>query len=155
MNRRHFLYRVLGGLSGAMVLTVSSLDTTDAQDALVMDAPTAREQMRSGGLTLVDIRRPDEWKKTGIAEGAKAITMHDPKGPKAFLANLLSGVEGDRSAPIGLICATGVRSTFMQRFLTNNGFTNVYNVKEGMLGRGPTPGWIKRGLPVVPYPGLG
>jgi len=28
------------------------------------------------------------------------------------------------------------------------GFTQVYNVKEGMVGSTAGPGWLKRGLPV-------
>ena len=39
-------------------------------------------------------------------------------------------------------------STQVQRYLQSQGFTNVYNVKEGMAGSGAGPGWIKRGLPV-------
>jgi hypothetical protein len=28
------------------------------------------------------------------------------------------------------------------------GFTNVYNVSEGMAGSKAGPGWIRRGLPI-------
>ncbi|MDP2809280.1 MAG: hypothetical protein Q8O34_03955 [Rhodocyclaceae bacterium] len=35
-----------------------------------------------------------------------------------------------------------------ERYLQSVGFTQVYNVKEGMAGSGAGPGWIKRGLPV-------
>ena len=52
------------------------------------------------------------------------------------------------SDPIALICRTGNRTTQVQRYLQGQGFTNVYNVKEGMAGSGAGPGWIKRGLPV-------
>ena len=38
----------------------------------------------------------------------------------------------------------------MQKELEARGFTRVYNVKEGMVGSGAGPGWIKRGLPVEP-----
>lgn len=36
----------------------------------------------------------------------------------------------------------------MQRVLREAGFTQVYNIKEGMAGSAAGPGWIKRGLPV-------
>jgi rhodanese-related sulfurtransferase len=36
----------------------------------------------------------------------------------------------------------------VQRYLQSQGFTQVYNVKEGMAGSGAGPGWLKRGLPV-------
>ena len=57
-------------------------------------------------------------------------------------------VGGDRNAPIGLICRTGNRTTQMQRVLQEAGFTQVYNIKEGMVGSGAGPGWIARGLPL-------
>ena len=61
---------------------------------------------------------------------------------------LLGEVKGDRSAPIALICRTGNRTTQVQRYLQSQGFTQVYNVREGMAGSGAGPGWLKRGLPV-------
>lgn len=113
----------------------------------VIDAPTAYERQQAGALTVIDIRRPDEWRATGIPDGGKAITMHDPAGHQAFMEKVLAGVEGDKNAPIGLICASGVRSTWASTYLARAGFTNVFNIKEGMLGRGRAPGWIERGLP--------
>ncbi len=44
---------------------------------------------------------------------------------------------------------TGNRTTHAQQFLKAQGFTQVYNVKEGMVGSAAGPGWIKRGLPIV------
>jgi rhodanese-related sulfurtransferase len=40
----------------------------------------------------------------------------------------------------------------MQKYLQEQGFTQVYNIKEGMVGSGGGPGWIKRGLPVEACP---
>jgi len=36
----------------------------------------------------------------------------------------------------------------MQKLLQDAGFTNVANVKEGMVGSSAGPDWIRRGLPV-------
>jgi rhodanese-related sulfurtransferase len=36
----------------------------------------------------------------------------------------------------------------VQRYLEAEGFTRVYNVKEGMAGSAAGPGWVKRGLPL-------
>jgi rhodanese-related sulfurtransferase len=52
--------------------------------------------------------------------------------------------------PIGLICRTGNRTTQVQAWLARQGYTNVYNVKEGMAGSRAGPGWIARGLPLEP-----
>ncbi|MDA0655674.1 MAG: hypothetical protein O2912_04615 [Proteobacteria bacterium] len=45
---------------------------------------TAYKAVESGTLTLIDVRSPEEWRKTGIAKGAVPITMHNPKGKNAF-----------------------------------------------------------------------
>lgn len=121
-----------------------------ATEEKVIDAPTAHEQMRAGALTLIDVRSPEEWQETGIARGAVPISIHDPDGPQTFLKKVTKAVKGDKSQPVGLICATGIRSTFAGRMLLANGFDHVFNVKEGMLGRRKAPGWIERGLPVEP-----
>ena len=115
-----------------------------------LSAPEAHERLRKGEILLLDIRRADEWRDTGIAEGATTLSMHDPAGPTGFLNAVLQAVEMNRDRPIALICASGVRSSWAQRFLQANGFTRVDNVIEGMLGRGKAPGWIRRGLPVTP-----
>jgi rhodanese-related sulfurtransferase len=67
---------------------------------------------------------------------------------RSFMDDLLAAVDGDKDAPIAIICRTGNRTTFTQRALMKQGFTNVFNVKEGMAGSGAGPGWLRRGLPV-------
>jgi rhodanese-related sulfurtransferase len=67
---------------------------------------------------------------------------------KTFAAEILDAVNGDREAPIAIICRTGNRTTYTQKALKDIGFTQVYNVKEGMVGSGAGPGWVRRGLPV-------
>ena len=111
-------------------------------------APDAAAAVAAGKITLIDIRTPPEWKETGVAKGAKLINMLHPQGASGFTNALLDQVKGDRNAPIALICRTGNRTTQVQRYLQSQGFTQVYNVKEGMAGSGAGPGWLKRGLPV-------
>jgi rhodanese-related sulfurtransferase len=59
-------------------------------------------------------------------------------------------VGGDKNKPIALICHSGSRTSHAQKFLQSQGFTQVYNVREGMAGSAAGPGWIRRGLPVEP-----
>ena len=113
-----------------------------------MAAPDAAAATAAGKITLIDIRTPPEWKETGVAKGAKLVNMLHPQGAPGFTNALLEQVKGDKNAPIALICRTGNRTTQVQRYLQSQGFTQVYNVKEGMAGSGAGPGWIKRGLPV-------
>ncbi len=113
-----------------------------------LTAPEAAAAVAAGKVTLIDIRTPPEWKETGVARGAKLLNMLHPQGAPGFTNALLDKVKGDKNAPIALICRTGNRTTQVQRYLQSQGFTNVYNVKEGMAGSGAGPGWLKRGLPV-------
>jgi rhodanese-related sulfurtransferase len=113
-------------------------------------APEAWSQAQAGQLTLIDIRRPDEWKQTGVAKGALEINMAHPQGAAGFVKQVEAELGGNKHAPVGLICRTGNRTTQMQKVLTDAGFTNVVNIKEGMAGSGAGPGWLARGLPTEP-----
>jgi rhodanese-related sulfurtransferase len=56
---------------------------------------------------------------------------------------------GDKSKPVALICAQGVRSSRLSRTLRKGGYTNIIDVPEGMTGSYAGPGWIERGLPIT------
>jgi rhodanese-related sulfurtransferase len=134
---KKFLLAALAGLPAAVI-------------AADIAAPDAYAALESGKLTLIDIRTPPEWRETGLAKGAKRLDMLHPGGAPGFVADLLKQVGNDRNAPIGLICRTGNRTTQVTRYLEAQGFTQVFNIKEGMVGSAAGPGWIKRGLPVEP-----
>jgi len=112
-----------------------------------LSAPQAHAGAKSGTLVLIDVRSPREWKQTGVPQRAKLVTIHHPRGANGFLEDILKAAGGDKSRPIALICAQGVRSSRGKRFLEARGFTNVHDVSEGMLGRGSQPGWLARRLP--------
>lgn len=113
-----------------------------------ISAQEASRRVQSGEMILVDIRRPEEWRQTGVAKGAVRLDMRDP----AFADKLLKLTDGNPNAPVGIICRTGNRTTQMQRALAGAGFSQVYNVREGMAGSQAGPGWIRQGLPVEPCP---
>lgn len=115
-----------------------------------LDVTDAHRRTRDGSVLLIDIRRPDEWEATGIPDGAQAIDMRRPD----FTDALLAVADQDRSRPIALICARGVRSAKLGERLTAAGFQNVLNVPEGMLGSGAGPGWLALGLPVQQHASL-
>ncbi len=117
---------------------------TEASAAENLDPPTAHRLAGEGKITLVDIRRPDEWAKTGSGEHAVRLDLRRDD----FIEELDKLVGGDRSAPLALICARGVRSARENNKLIAAGFTNVIDVPEGMLGNKRGPGWIKRDLPL-------
>ena len=100
-------------------------------------------------ILLLDIRTPMEWSRSGVPEGAVPLSIQRQDFPQA----LLELVDGDLSRPIALICATGSRSAMLQRYLQGQGYQQVSDVSEGMMGNRMAPGWLRRGLPVTPYQG--
>ena len=107
----------------------------------------AHELAVRGDILLVDIRRPDEWNRTGIGEGAVPIDMRR----KDFIAALETALGARADRPVALICARGVRSRRLTAGLLDAGLTNIVDVPEGMLGSGAGPGWLKSDLPTIPY----
>ena len=141
MKRRTFL-----ALSGAALLA-APLPTLAAGRAARISLEDAHKQADSGELALIDIRAPGEWAQSGIAPNAQTISMHMPD----FLKKLDAAMGGDKSRKIGLICAAGHRSDWLQTRLKPFGYENTYSVAEGMLGSKDGPGWIRRGLPTKKY----
>ena len=115
-----------------------------------LTAPQAYELQKSGQAPLIDIRSPLEWMQSGVPEGAHLISVHEP----GFLDKLLELLDHDKTRPFILICRTGNRTPYVMQALEQYGFTNMYEVPEGMSGSYRTPhapGWPGHGLPVRPY----
>lgn len=110
-----------------------------------LSTPDAHTAALTGTVLLIDIRRPDEWERTGVGEAAVPLDMRRSD----FIDALLARTKGRRDVPVALICARGVRSRRMTERLTEAGFSTIIDVPEGMLGSGAGPGWLKRGLPTV------
>ena len=128
----------------AMMLSMSA--QAAIAEATILSAPAAFEALQNQELVLIDIRSPEEWAETGVAEGAVALTMHSQDfGPK-----LTALFAAQPAAVFGLICATGGRTSYVIDVLEKNGITGVIDVSEGMLGNTLGVGWLARGLPVVP-----
>lgn len=140
--------RTFGWLALALWLT-PAWAFAQAADA-VLSAPETLSRVQEGKITLIDVRQPEEWRQTGVAKGALRISMQQPQGPTGLVQELSKAVGGNKAAPIALICRTGNRSGAVQKLLHDAGFTQVYNVKEGMAGSAGGPGWLARGLPLQP-----
>ncbi len=136
--------RAVLGAPVALWATASFADTQLEEIGNTLSVEDAYELALDGAITLVDIRRPDEWALTGVGEGATPLDMRR----KDFLTELDKLVGADRAKPVALICARGVRSKWLSKQLANAGFTRVIDVPEGMLGSRAGPGWVRIGLPV-------
>ena len=131
---------VVSSLLTALLLAAPAYAAPD------LTAPEALAAAQAGKVKLIDIRTQREWRETGIAPGAGRVDMY--QGAAAFAKGIEAATGGDKNAPIALICRTGNRTTQAQKFLESQGYTQVYNVKEGMAGSSAGPGWLKRGMPV-------
>jgi rhodanese-related sulfurtransferase len=96
------------------------------------------------GVPLYDIRRPEEWRETGVVEGSRKLTFVDAGGRPnpEFLPRLTAEV--GKNDPVILICRTGNRTDKLAReLMEKQGYTQVYNVRHGITG------WIAGNNPVV------
>jgi len=128
-----------------IVLAVWLSLTAGAGWAEIWTAPQAYEAVQKGEMVLLDIRTPKEWKASGVPEGAWPVNMYNANFSRA-LQTILTSNEGKR---IGMICAVGGRTGYVEKVLKKNGFPDIVNVGEGMHGSAHGKGWLKRGLPVV------
>ena len=119
-------------------------------ESTIISAQQAWEQAEAGEILIIDIRTEDEWRDTGVPAGAYRTSLFYAYGiPNIdFIGDVRDAVGDDVSRPIALICAAGVRSSIGRTLLEADGFDNVVDVGEGMLGSGDGPGWLARGLPV-------
>ncbi len=84
-------------------------------------------------VTLIDIRERDEWVQGHIPDAAFV--------PRGYLELQIEQHQTDRSQPLVIYCAGGVRSAFAARNLQEMGYTNVYSLIGGFGG------WKNAGLP--------
>jgi rhodanese-related sulfurtransferase len=95
------------------------------------------------GIKLIDIRRPEEWRQTGVVGGSIKSTAFDGEGRflKSFLEELEKTVQPHEE--FAVICRTGNRTASLSNWLaTKGGYKNVLNVEEGITS------WIKEQRPV-------
>jgi len=90
-------------------------------------------RLRDGGAQMVDVRATVEW-RGGHVPGALHIPFH------AMARRGSAELDADR--PIVLVCATGHRSTLAARTLVKRGFSQVFDLRGGMIA------WRRAGLPV-------
>jgi len=107
---------------------------------------TKLQAMLDKGITLVDIRLPEEWRQTGIIKGSKTITFFERSGRinPNFVPEFTALVKPDQ--PVALICRTGNRTKAASEAIAKQlGYKQVYNVTHGITR------WIAEKRPVVKY----
>ncbi|TVP93438.1 MAG: peptidylprolyl isomerase [Thioalkalivibrio sp.] len=97
-------------------------------------------EMIAKGVKVVDIRRPEEWRQTGVVGGSHLLTAFDRYGrvEPDFVGEFQQLVARDE--PVVLICRTGSRTAALARALAEQlEYQQVYNVTDGITR------WIAEG----------
>ena len=106
----------------------------EARDEIREVSPAEADARRQrGGITLIDVREASEWDQ-GHIPGATHIS-------KSYLEEQLEAAVPDRSMPVVLYCAGGVRSLFAGQTLAAMGYTDVVSMSGGFQA------WKGHGLP--------
>jgi rhodanese-related sulfurtransferase len=105
-----------------------------------IDPAEANARVRKKQLILVDVRTESEW-QGGVPKGAHTVTLGDPR----MVDTIYGFMKEDASAPVAVICRSGMRSGRAAKLLAGAGFTDVSNVRGGMMA------WTAANLPVKPY----
>ena len=129
----------------ASMLALVLIFAAPALKAEIWSAKRAYEAVQQGEMVLLDIRTPEEWAKSGVPQGAWPVNMYGPQFGRA----LQEIFRRNPSKRIGMICAVGGRTGYVEQVLKKNGFPEVVNVGEGMFGSAHGKGWLKQGLPVI------
>ena len=122
---------LLFGLSACSQPPYTNVDNAQLQSMLERNIP------------IYDVRRPEEWRQTGVVEGSELLTFADANGRVMpdFLSSFTAAT--DRHDPVILICRTGSRTGTLARYLVEQmGYTQVFNVRDGITR------WISDDKPV-------
>jgi len=122
---------IVGNLEGGVEAWMAKGYPVD--EITLMDARELKPKVAAGEVTLVDVRRDDEFEK-GHAPGAVHIRGE-------FLADRVDELP-DRNAPVAVTCRSGYRSVVAASVLKRAGFTNVIDLAGGMMA------WNRAGLPM-------
>ena len=109
---------------------------------------TQLKSLMKNNAVVVDIRREEEWKQTGVIFGSILSTFFNKDGTaniNVFLDDLKESVSPEQT--VLLICRTGRRTKVATKFmLSNTEFKEVFSVTGGITE------WKKQGFSTVSYP---
>lgn len=116
-------------------------------EAVTVANPADVHALVEQGAKVIDIRRADEWRDTGIIDGSILITAVDAEGRLVpGFAQALGDAVG-RDEPVVVICRSGNRSAAITRMMSESaGYSRVVDAGGGIRA------WLGAGYPVAPCP---
>lgn len=102
---------------------------------------------QAAGTVIIDIRREEEWRETGIIKGAETVTAFTSTGRlHRDFQEKFTALAPTPDTPIFLYCRSGNRTDNLGNALIEQlGFTNVTHLSTGIIG------WEKAGFETVDY----
>ena len=96
--------------------------------------PKTVEKMIEDNIVMIDVRRPDEWKRTGVIKNAHLMTFFDEYGNhdvESWMKKFQELVPLKEQTFV-LICAHANRTRTIGNFLIEQGYTNTAHLFGGM-----------------------
>ena len=103
--------------------------------------------LQEKGVQVIDIRTPQEWRQTGIIEGAHQMMFFDAQGKDHAQEwiNGLNKIIKDKTSPFIIYCAHANRTKAVGNWLVDKlGYTHVYELEGGI-----EYGWRDKGESTV------
>ena len=108
-----------------IILLVScKKDTNLVKEALFNDFYNSKSNK-----ILLDVRTPEEYEESRALE-SNNLNFYDKNFEVEILKNL-------KKSHIYIYCRSGRRSEIAVKFLKENGYSNVFNIKSGIIGIDP------------------
>jgi adenylyltransferase/sulfurtransferase len=95
----------------------------EARDQIPEVSVQELDALEPGSATIVDVREASEWEQ-GYIPGAQHVS-------KSYIEQQIEGAAPDRSAPVILYCAGGIRSLFAGQTLAEMGYSDVRSLRGG------------------------
>ena len=115
--------------------------------SLVDLQPKIVEKMINDNIVMIDVRRPEEWNRTGIIKNAHPITFFDEYGNydlESWMSEFQKIVTS-KDQTFVLICAHARRTKIIGDFLIEQGYKNTSHLFGGMAL------WLQELKPVLSY----
>jgi len=97
--------------------------------------PRIVEKMINDNIVMIDVRREEEWKRTGLIKNSHLLTFFDDKGEYNLedWMNKFEKLVTSKDQTFILICARGNRTRTIGNYLISQAYRNTSHLFGGMV----------------------
>lgn len=109
--------------------------------------PRIVEKMIEDNITMIDVRRPEEWNRTGVIKNIHLLTFFDEYGNYDLenWMNQFQKIVTSENQTFVLVCAHARRTKIIGDFLIEQGYKNTSHLFGGMAL------WLQELRPVLNF----